>query len=404
MDPWEVAQAQVATKYDPQQNAIQRSLDQAKLNTGTNEQAIQGYGTTGRNIIGDTYNKLYQWLDYGKAQQQQDLGAAQAATNAGYDTAIQNIQGYQQQSRNYLNDMARALGQEGVGLQKNAELENLVNTQLGTANAARANYGGSLNDWVARMGAIADMGISSAHQGEAQGRTDFETTLLSMLGQNKLAGTTQETDLMNKLTDIMGLRQSDLIAMYNELAQAEWERQFQQAQLDAQAQQANADLAYKYAALNESASESAANRAASSKSDDLAWAKFNADQAQQSWQNQFNQRGQDWEQRAQPQDFTDFAKTAASQGAFNTTDPETGQPNGFDSEKFNAAMTLGQEGIDRLSIQRELDKLNTTPSAPSGGGGNFLSSLWNWGTRNTGGDPWGTKQNVNSVFSWWPLS
>jgi hypothetical protein len=118
------------------------------------------------------------------------------------------------------------------------------------------------------MGTIADMGISSAHQGEAQGRTEFETMLLEMLGQNKLAGTTQETDLMNKLSDIMGLRQSDLISMYNELAQAEWERQFKQAQLDQEASIAQAQI-------DAAAAEGAANRAASAKDDSLAWAEFN---------------------------------------------------------------------------------------------------------------------------------
>lgn len=273
MDPWEVAQAQVAVKYDPQQANLQRQIDMAKSSTATNEQALQGYGTAGRQIIGDTYSKLYDWLNYGKATQQQELGQQVANTNAGYDQAIQQMQGYQTGSRNYLQEMAAALGQSGQGLVSGGKLEDSINQQLGRASASKLNYGSGLADWTAKMGSIADMGISAAHQGEAQGRSTFESELLQLLGQNKYAGTIQETDAMNKLSDIMGLRQSDLIAMYNELYQAEWQRRFSQAQLEQEASIAQAQL-------DQAAAEGAANRSASANDDSLAWAKFNYDKEQ----------------------------------------------------------------------------------------------------------------------------
>lgn len=304
MDPWEVAQAQVAVKYDPQQQALQRQLDLAGKNTASNEASLNTYGAQGRDIIGNNFANLYNWLDYGKATQQQDLGKAVDATNQAFTGAMNDIQGYTAKSRSYLDDMARALGQEGAGYRANTELASLSDTQLGRALAARTNYGTNLSDWMTKMGTIADMGISGAHQNEATQKASFEAELMKALGENKLAGTTQETDMMNKISDLMGVRQSDLIAMYNELAAAEWEHQFQQAQLDQQAAQANADLQYKYSALSEQASEAAASRSASSASDALGWAKLDWDKqhtgaqdaaaaTQQAWENAFNQRGQD---------------------------------------------------------------------------------------------------------------
>lgn len=262
-DMWDAAQASAAVKYDPQQAALQRQLDLSQKNTASNEQAIQGYGNTGRNAISSTYNTLYGLLGANKTDTQNSLNQQLDLTNRGYDQAIQNIQGWQQGSRDYISQMAAALGQSGQGLVSSGQLENSVNQQLGYANAAKTNYGSTLGDWIAKMGSLSDMGINSAHSRQAMDTSGFETELLNMLGQNKLAGTNQETDVINKIADLMNVRQSDLVDMYNQLTAQQWDRDFKQASLNEQASEASADLSYKYASLNQQAAESAANRAAS---------------------------------------------------------------------------------------------------------------------------------------------
>lgn len=392
-DPWEVAQAQVAVKYDPQQQALQRQLDLATKNTASNEASLNQYGTQGRDIIGKSFANLYNWLDYGKATQQADLGQAVNASNQAYTNAIGDIQGYQGKSRDYLNQMAAQLGQQGAGLRSNTELEGLVNTQLGQALAAKTNYGTSLSDWMTKMGTIADMGISGAHQNEATQASSFEAELLKALGENKLAGTTQETDMMNKISDIMGIRQSDLIAMYNELAAAEWERQFQQAQLDQQAAEANADLQYKYSALASENANQAANRSASGSDNSLGWAKFEYDkqqdalnaanaQGQQGWQNNFDLAGQDIErQRLNPGiDRQALGNTYLEQGAFD--DPK----GNFDSGRFSRFMAGDDSAVSPPQIA----------AAPSGGGGGIP---WNWGMGTAGNVASGLK-NFFSGHRW----
>src|SRR5215471_14609942 len=228
----DAAQANIAVKYDPQQAALQRQLELSQKNTASNEQAIQGYGTAGRQIIGDSFNTLYGLLGANKTDTQNALNQQLSLTNQGYDNAIRDIQGYQQNSRDYIANMARQLGQSGQGLVSSGNLEDISNRELGYASAARANYGQQLSDWIAKMGSLADMGISSAHQSEARDRASFETELLSMLGSNKLAGTNQETDVINKIADLMNVRQSDLIDMYNQLSAAQWQRDMEQAKLN----------------------------------------------------------------------------------------------------------------------------------------------------------------------------
>jgi len=118
------------------------------------------------------------------------------------------------------------------------------------------------------------MGIDSAHQSEALRKTQFESELMKLLGENRLKWTEQETGLTNQMTDLLGNRQNDLINMYNQLAQQEWENAFAQAQLDQQAAEAAAarQSAYDIAAMQESGANS---RAAGAKDDSLEWAKFN---------------------------------------------------------------------------------------------------------------------------------
>jgi hypothetical protein len=275
MGAWETAQAQVALKYDPQQAALDRQLASSKAGTVANEGAIQGFGGTGRDIIGSTYNTLYGLLGNNQQMSQQQLGQqAQLGDNA-YDQALSQLGAQKAASRSYLEDMYKSLGQTDYQMPKFGEAEDIAQTMNARAVQAKTAYGGNFRDWMSKMNSIDTEGINSAHQAEALRKTEFESQLMKMLGENRLAGTTQETELQGKLADILGMRGNDLIAMYNELAQQEWERQMAQAQLDSENNRSAAQIASseRIAGMQESGANQRA-AAANKQASDLEMQKF----------------------------------------------------------------------------------------------------------------------------------
>jgi hypothetical protein len=393
---WDAAQANIAVKYDPQQAALQRQLDLSSKNTASNEQAIQGYGNAGRNIISNTFGTLYGLLGANKTDTQNALNQQLGLTNQGYDQAIQNIQGYQQNSRDYISQMAAALGQSGQGLVSSGVLEDVSNQQLGYANAAKTNYGSTLSDWIAKMGSLADMGIGSAHQSEALQKSGFESDLLNMLGQNKLAGTTQETDVINKIADLMNVRQSDLVDMYNQLTAAQWQRDMEQAKLNEQASEASASLAYQYAALNQQAAEGAANRAASgsasSSASDLAERKFMYDQQQDALNRGDTQAAKQWQQ-AMDERQQSFAER--NQGG-SPSDLASLQGSGLitNSDQANAFLYGGNTGLQNYnSGAAQLNNIFSGLNA--GGGGNSGGGFWDW--NNSSYQPYSFEKSIGNT-------
>lgn len=263
MDPWQVAQSQVAVKYDPQQNSLQRQIDSARQQMAAGEQALNAFGERGRGVIGETYNTLYGLLGKSQQQQQQDFGQYAGQIDTSYDQALAQIGQQQQSSRDWLSEMARSMGQEAYMGKNYAEAEDIATGLQGRATEAKQAFGGNFRDWAQKMNAITGEGINSAHQAEALRRGEFESQLLKQLGENRLAGTEMESELTYKLADILGMRGNDLIAMYNELAQQEWERQMAQAQLDQQANLAAAELSSRerIASMQESGANSRASAA-----------------------------------------------------------------------------------------------------------------------------------------------
>lgn len=276
MAAWDAAQAQVATQYDPQQAAIQRAIDQARSNTIAGEQSLQGYGQQGRDIIGQNYGTLYGLLGQNRAQQATDLGNQANLTEQGYDQAQNVINQGQQGSRDFISQMAQQMGQQGAGLKSATDLEQLVGQQTGRNSTARATFGGNLRDWGSRMDSISGQGIDSAHQAEALRKSEFESQLLELLGANKLQGTQQENDMTGQLSDVLGQRQSSLIAAYNQLAQQEWENSFKQAQLDSQNAQSSAELSLR--AQGMAADNAYRNKADDPTQDILKWLSGNKQQ------------------------------------------------------------------------------------------------------------------------------
>jgi len=237
------AQAQVALKYDPQQAAAQRAIQAIQGQTQANETGLNQYGVQGRQAIGSAYDTLGGLLGANRQQSSADLAQQAALVGRGYDEANAYQNQVADQGRQRLSSMAGALGAGAAGnLQVQTGLESTLANILGQNGQARANATGNLNTWAGQWDQILGNGINNAEQGRAYDLSDFETQLLQLLGNNKVAGLEGENVQYGKLSDILGARQNDLIASYNELAQREWENSFKQAQLDQEASKANASL------------------------------------------------------------------------------------------------------------------------------------------------------------------
>ena len=375
MDPWAVAQAQVAAKYDPQQSAIDRQLASAKAGTVANEGAIQGFGNTGRGIIGETYGTLYGLLGNNQAKQKQELGQYAEMGDRGYDQALSQIGNQQQASRDYLSQMYAALGQSGQGYEipKFTQAEDIFSTMNARATQAKTAYGGNFRDWAEKMNAISGEGINSAHQSEALRKSEFESQLLRALGENKLAGTTQETELMGRLNDIMGARGNDLIAMYNELAMQEWQRQMEQAKLDTQANLAAAQnaSAERIAGMQEAGANarSAASNAAGS---DLAMQKFpyEISQNEQNREDMLSGRAQSNSlerdklaaaNRQDPRYAPDSAFVVTDANGNSAFDWDSWNLYNQDPQNFGRNKAMATQQVDMSGVERGIANMNKGP-------------------------------------------
>lgn len=243
MAAMDAAQAQVALKYDPQQAAAQRAIQAIQGQTAANEAGLNQYGDKGRATIGSVYDTLGSLLTGNRAQSKTDLSNQAALVGQGYDQA----NAYQNQvadaGRQRLSGMAGALGAGNAGnLQVQTGLESALANILGQNGQARAAATGNLNTWGGQWDQILGNGINIGEQTRAKTAGDFETELLGLLGQNKVTGLEGENAQYGKLSDILGQRQNDLVATYNQLAQQEWENSFRQAQLDQEAASKNASL------------------------------------------------------------------------------------------------------------------------------------------------------------------
>jgi hypothetical protein len=252
MGAWETAQANVGLKYDPQEAALNRQIQNIGSQTAANEAGINQYGTGGRTGINDVYNTLNSLLTANRAQSASDLAQTSQNIGAGYDAGIAYTNAVANASRNRLSQLAQQVGGPTAAASElgvMSPFETTVNQILGAQNLAKSNAVGNTQNWAGKWDQILGQGINIGEQTRADRLARFETELMRMLGENKLAGLQGQNQLYGKLSDILGMRQNDLISSYNQLVQQEWENSFKQAQLNQSASAANAELAYKYAAL-----------------------------------------------------------------------------------------------------------------------------------------------------------
>lgn len=258
----ETAQAQVDLKYGAQQDAINRQIQAIKDQTAANEVGLNEYGTQGRTQIGDVYNTLGGLLTTNRQQSAADLGQAANLVGSGYDAANSYQNAVANAGRDRLSALSYQLGAGPAGeLQVQTPLEESLANILGQNAQAKASASGNLNTWAAQWDQILGNGINIGEQSRAKGLSDFETALLKLLGENKTTGLQGQNEQYGRLSDVLGAKQNDLIATFNQLMQQEWENQFRQAQLEQEAQKANASLAMQAAQME--AENARANRASS---------------------------------------------------------------------------------------------------------------------------------------------
>jgi len=297
----DAAQAQVALKYDPQQAAIERQIAAIQGQTQANEAGLNQYGQTGRQTIGSVYDTLNSLLTGNRAQSKTDLSNQAALVGQGYDQANAYQNQVANEGRSRLSGMAGALGAGTAGnLQVQTGLESALANILGQNGQARAAATGNLNTWAGQWDQILGNGINIGEQTRAKTAGDFETELLGLLGQNKVAGLEGQNDQYGRLSDVLSARQNDLISTYNQLAQQEWENAFRQAQMDQEAQKANASLSLQAQGM---ADDRAYKNAALAKDGQMSdkdlinlWmqqAGMQADRDQQGTENMFKRQGLD---------------------------------------------------------------------------------------------------------------
>lgn len=279
----DVARANADLRYGGQQSAIQRRIDALRADTAGNVAALEGYGTTGRNEIGEAYNILDQMLGANRAQSQKDLGTQVDLVGRGYREANDITNLAKDQARSYLGSMAERLGVQGALPDASSDLENSVAQIVGRNAQNDATTTGNLRTWASQNDQILGRGQALGGQMRASSLSNFETELLDALAGARLEGTKGENQLQGNLLDILNERGAFLTSESARLAQEEWERALQQAQLNQQAQQANAELGLRAAALADERSARASANQRASKSDELDWAKYGLSEKELAW-------------------------------------------------------------------------------------------------------------------------
>src|SRR5580765_717728 len=277
-DPWEGAKAQVAVKYDPQMNNLQRQVDALKAQTESSKVGIQEFGNQGRANTNDVYNTLNALLTGNRqtsagefANTQQQIGANYDATQ-GYQNAIENA------ARDRMSALAQKMGGGAAGELGVLQPYELQSQQINGLNQlSKANAMNNMKGYATRWDSILGSGINMGEQSRTQSLSELENQLLKAMGDVEVTGLEGQNALFGKMADLMGVKQSDLIATYQALVQQEWENSFKQAQLDQEASLAQAQLDAQAAEGAANRNESAAARAAAGQMTEKDWLMFAAD-------------------------------------------------------------------------------------------------------------------------------
>lgn len=278
-DPWGNAQAQVAVKYDPQMNNLQRQVDSLKAATEASKVGIQAFGDTGRTNTNAVYDTLNQLLSGNRTTSAGELSQTQQQIGANYDAGMQYQNAISNASRDRISALAREMGGGAAGeLAATAPLEQTANQISGWQNSSKMNAMSNMANYASKWDQILGQGVNMGEQSRTQSLSEFENQLLKAMGETEVTGLEGQNQLFGKMADLMGVKSSDLIATYQQLVQQEWENSFKQAQLDQEASIAQAQLDQAAAEGAANRSESAASRAAAGQMTEKDWLMYAADQ------------------------------------------------------------------------------------------------------------------------------
>lgn len=246
----DVAQANADLKYGTLLDAIRRRIGGVQAGATANEQAIQGYGNTGRQVIGQTYDVLDKSLAGNRADTGQQLATSANNIGQGYRDAQSVLDTQRGIARDFAANAGLADNQGDAYARRQASLENVIADLIGRNAQQDATVTGNLKNWAGQMDSIFAKGQDIGHQQRADASGRFETSLLDALAGNRLNAQTDETDLQGQLLSTLNERGNFLVSESDRLANEAWQRALQQAQLSQSAQQANAELALRQRAMD----------------------------------------------------------------------------------------------------------------------------------------------------------
>ncbi len=269
-----IAQANANLKYGGQEAALKRAMDALRANTDSNVQSLEGYGNTGRNVLGQVYGVLDTKLAQNRQQTGEDLAKQVASIGQGYRDAGNVATAARDDARTYLEQLAERTGGQAALPEVMSGVENTASKILGRFAQNDATTTGNLQNWAAQNDSIMAGTQNIGQQMRADAGSRFENELLNALGGARLEGTKGQNDLQGRLLDILNERGSFLTSELARLASEEWQRQMEQAKLNQAAQQANAELALRSASLASENNARAYSQSRDSKGDALAQAEL----------------------------------------------------------------------------------------------------------------------------------
>ncbi len=315
---------------------------------------VTKFGQTQDSNLQNAYGQLQQGIQSGKTAQQANYAGAAANIGSAYDTAGANNAAASGKTQLNLASMAQRMGLDPAALQSVqgdlAKQQNAFDLRNASSKADRMS---SMTELGAKMSAVAQLGIQSAQQAEAQGRKDLSTRIQTEMQRIQTSAAKAQNDFTGIKTQQL---QKQIIASQTQMMSIA--KQLASSQRSA----ANAQ-------------RSANNQGNSDRNFQLAMAKFQNTQAGQA----VNPDGS----RMNP------LQQAAAMRDYNNQHPNsTGAQQGYSSLYKSAQQDLGGAG------RQMLDNLLTGKFTEKQAQDSVKNTYWQG---NSGGK--GVSGNVNDILS-----
>lgn len=261
------ATANADLRYNSQVEALKRRIQDIQAQRDANDAALQGYGNTGRGVIGQVYDVLDQKLASNRVDNRNSMTSAIGQMSEGYDKAQRVGEGWRDSARQFAAEAGvQQPGYEDAYAYQQAKLEDVIGRVFGNIAERGAAAVGNQQAWASNIDSIYGMGQNIGSQMRADAGSRFESELLRALADNRLNAQRDETDIYGNISSTLAERGNFITSELARLAESQWERSFKEAQLRQQAEQANAELSLRAAAM---ADDRAYKQAAMNKADTM---------------------------------------------------------------------------------------------------------------------------------------